>query len=375
MRHWWVLLLLMGVILVTLGRVVPEVSTNAHNVEAIHQLGEKFFSQQAKGGVASCLTEPSWFRVKPALWSIQDTYLDFVAQTANKQCRAAGELVTTAIWGRRPLTIYLLGACYQATGSSDWRELWTTPALAQLMLDKAQSCYGQQLDDRAAELLNVYAQSGVADPLLLTLWQGRIWQRLGRTAEALQAYRRAYTLAPDNYDVVFWYGTLLADQKHFAEARTLFHRANEIAPHSQTPWIWIGQTYQQEGRLDEAYASYAQACQCAWAYQNMAEVRRSQGRYAEALALYEEAILTEARPGLKLIAAQTALSANQPQRARHWLDELVQTEPQNLDYRLALAEACRLGQDIECARTQYQAVLSLDDSNSAAQAGLHELEK
>ena len=83
--------------------------------------------------------------------------------------------------------------------------------------------------ERAWPLLRAAAESQPRDPALYTRI-AMILEADGRTAQAIEMYRRSLLLNPDQYAAVVRLATLLAKQGNEAEAAALKRRADLLLP-------------------------------------------------------------------------------------------------------------------------------------------------
>jgi len=105
---------------------------------------------------------------------------------------------------------------------------------------------------------------------------------------AVEAYRRALTLAPGSAAVAHNLGVALAASGRVDEARAALSRAVALAPGAVASWLALGHLEFGHGRLDAAEAAFAAAARTApdsvEAQYNLGYARHERGRFAEALA-------------------------------------------------------------------------------------------
>src|SRR5579864_5889083 len=82
----------------------------------------------------------------------------------------------------------------------------------------------------------------------------------GRTLEAFNVYDRLLARLPeDDPNLLYGYGTLLAEQGHYGLALRLLKQASEIAPKHPPVWCNLGMALRSVERYKEAEAAYAKA--------------------------------------------------------------------------------------------------------------------
>jgi Flp pilus assembly protein TadD len=109
----------------------------------------------------------------------------------------------------------------------------------------------------------------------------------GKTALAIEHFRKAFQIAPNYPDTVNGLGCALYDQGDLNEAIVYFQKAIQVKPDSPYPRNNLGFTLQKQGKLNEAVAYFTQAVQIkpdfAEARHNLANALVLQGRFDEAL--------------------------------------------------------------------------------------------
>ena len=92
----------------------------------------------------------------------------------------------------------------------------------------------------------------------LAEWLGRALERAGRTAEAMEKYRRALSLAPDLFQVQEALGYLLAQSGRPAEATQHFLRSAEIQPDRAQPLRALALLAEEQGHSAESLRLWRQ---------------------------------------------------------------------------------------------------------------------
>lgn len=126
-------------------------------------------------------------------------------------------------------------------------------AARQTEMDRAQSENTKALEARAAELAAQLAKA--PDDRAGWTRLGQMQQALGRNTDAVESYRRAYTLSGGAPDAASGLGealVLAADGQVTPEAKTLFEGALEREPREPRARFYLGLAESQAGRLRDA---------------------------------------------------------------------------------------------------------------------------
>src|SRR5207248_2135588 len=87
---------------------------------------------------------------------------------------------------------------------------------------------------------------------------------LGRHDEALEAYKRATEVDPENARAWSGVGDTLEKLGRHEEALEAYKRATEVDPENAWAWGGVGDTLEKLGRHDEALDFYARAIRKQW---------------------------------------------------------------------------------------------------------------
>ncbi len=116
----------------------------------------------------------------------------------------------------------------------------------------------------------------------------------GKTALAIEHFKKAFKIAPNYPDTVNGLGCALYDQGDLNEAIVYFQKAIQVKPDSPYPRNNLGFALQKQGKLDEAVVYFTQAVQIkpdfAEARHNLANALVSQGRFDEACDQFHAAL-------------------------------------------------------------------------------------
>ena len=137
----------------------------------------------------------------------------------------------------------------------------------------------------------------------------------------------------------------------------------------------VGEIFYYEGRKDEALPWLWRAARAGGSpLLQLAEILHDKGRYKEAVPIYQRALTYyPTHIDTRLAAARAAQSAGQLEQARGFLEEMQPLERLGVEGLLELARLCVQLDDVVCARTQYEHVLSLDPANQQAKDELRRL--
>jgi eukaryotic-like serine/threonine-protein kinase len=128
------------------------------------------------------------------------------------------------------------------------------------------------------------------------LWQGELYHRFNRWADAEQTYMRLRKERPNYWPAYNDLGSVLSAQGKYHEALQAFHAATVAAPGSALAFNDLGGLFLKLGKLAEAIDSFQKSLKLKpsdVAYSNLAEAMRANGKYAEALPMSQEAVKLE----------------------------------------------------------------------------------
>lgn len=114
--------------------------------------------------------------------------------------------------------------------------------------------------------------------------------------EAIASYRKAIALDPGNYETYEELGAYLYQQGDYASAADQFHKAVERAPHFYNAYSNLGAALSDLGQDEPAVSALLMSLklkETAPALNNLAAIRAYQKRDADALVLYEKALLLD----------------------------------------------------------------------------------
>ena len=183
-------------------------------------------------------------------------------------------VVRAAEWLRTPAVVYGFGAIAlpllalltwrQCGMYTDMATLWQTTLARNPVCSMAHSNWGKLLDDQ------------------------------GRIGEAMEHYRTAIQINPNQYEALYSLGTALVHQGQFDEAIENYHKAIQIKPDYCFALNGLGAALAAKGRFDEAIKNYYRAIQINPIYSdalnNLGAALAAKGQFDEAIKNYRKAI-------------------------------------------------------------------------------------
>jgi tetratricopeptide (TPR) repeat protein len=121
------------------------------------------------------------------------------------------------------------------------------------------------------------------------------WNELGKIFNAVVAYQeKAVEFNKRFINPWIRLGNVFDKQDRYHEAICAYEKALELDPASAPNWYELGNLYFREKNLDKAVEAYNKAIEfgpeSGWSYNNLALTLVSQGKYAEALPLYQKGV-------------------------------------------------------------------------------------
>ncbi len=263
----------------------------------------------------------------------------------------------------------LLGATQRAVGqqaealASLDRAIALAPDDADAHFERAGVLLGERKLDDAQQSL---ARSIGLDPNLFSAYALQAQLALGRgdLDEAARLHRFAARIAADDPGVVAIEGMLALRQGEPARAQIVLANALKKTPgHTQLSYA-LGFVYMEQGHFAFAEQMFrnvlAQNPDAKNLHALIADMLRQQGRPGEAV--QEIAPLLSdpqhATPGLRRIAGELELAADQPERALPWLRDALGAQPDDRRTLLALMEAWQRLGTVDDARATLDAALA-----------------
>lgn len=167
--------------------------------------------------------------------------------------------------------------------------------LGVMALQRGDAGGGAALLDKAVAVAPDFAEAHASRGTALT--------RLGRHADAVEAYERSLAVRPDHPPTLGGLGVALAELGRFGEAEAAHRRAIALDPRTPAGHTNLGNALRAAGRLEEAAEAHRQAVLLAPGYaeghNNLALVLQELGRADEAEAAFRRAL--ELKPDLSTV--------------------------------------------------------------------------
>jgi arylsulfatase A-like enzyme/Flp pilus assembly protein TadD len=191
----------------------------------------------------------------------------------------------------------------------------------------------------------------------------RAYKQAGRTDRALELYRQAVAIAPDDNDA--WYELAVALQAagRAKEASVVIHEALRRDPSRPEAHNALGIEFTEQGKLGEAETEFRKAIDIdarnARAWNNLGNVYRAMNRSADAAGAYEKAAsLAPKYPdplnGLGVLRVQ----GDQPREAIGYFDQALRLAPDFYEAQLNRGIALQMAGDNTSAAAQFRALLA-----------------
>jgi predicted Zn-dependent protease len=263
----------------------------------------------------------------------------------------------------------LLGATQSAAGqnvdalASLDRAVALAPDDADAHFERAGVLLGERKLDDAQQAL---ARSIGLDPNLFGAYVLQAQLALGRgdLEEVARLHRFAARIAADDPGLVAIEGMLALRQGDAARAQVVLANALQKTPgHTQLSYA-LGFVYMEQGHFAFAEQMFrnvlAQNPDARNLHAMIADMLRQQGRPGEAVQEIAPLLADpqHATPGLRRIAGELELAADQPERALPWLRDSLGAQPDDRRTLLALMEAWRRLGTADDARTTLDAALA-----------------
>ena len=165
------------------------------------------------------------------------------------------------------------------------------------------------------EALQPYRAAAQLRPNDVSVLQGAAWllRRMGQVDEALPLLQKALVLEPERPELHNDMGVLFQDREDFAKAITFHKRALRFKPDFTPALINIGVAQKRLGRIEEAIQAYQAAldidANLPEAHNNLGNLYRIQGRHADALQHIQRAL--QLRPDYADAQANWAAATSQ----------------------------------------------------------------
>ncbi len=157
------------------------------------------------------------------------------------------------------------------------------------------------------EAIRLFEKARAADPTTAKVASRRLavlYDSTGDFGKAMTEYEALLKAHPKDADLLNDLGYSYYSRGDWANAESCLLKAVQFDPNHKRAWINLGLTQAQLGKWDESLQTFSKVVRPAEAHSNLAFVLAAQGKTAEAMAQYREALTLD--PNLR--AAQTALA-------------------------------------------------------------------
>ncbi len=175
---------------------------------------------------------------------------------------------------------------------------------------------------------------------------------------------------PDDPDILKHYAFILFGNQKFAEAESLLIRIDEKGFADSDVYYYLGRLKQFDEEYSQAEEYYNKALafedSLSDAWINMALSVDRQGRYEESLGIMKSALEKVPSDTIDILFYTSLIHSRNDKYdlARDGYSRLLESNPDNVQFRFNLAAACeRLG-DFEMAETHFKKILEVDPDNA-----------
>lgn len=192
--------------------------------------------------------------------------------------------------------------------------------------------------------------------------------------EALDTYKKAIELDPNNAIVYHNMANVLRDLKHPQEALAAYERAIELDLTFASAYVGKGVSLEDLGRYEEALAAYEKAIELdpnnALAYTGKANMLKALKRNKEAIAAYEQAVrLDSSYPSTYFNMGNTLRDFKRPREALAAYEQVIQLDPGHVGAYIGRGTALEDLRRYEEALASYEQAIKLDPHNAHAYTG------
>ena len=125
------------------------------------------------------------------------------------------------------------------------------------ILNKRKEKYG--ISEARAKELEEFAKLNNGDNSNSLLEEGKAYLKNGEYDKAIEIFKKAVELNPNDYDNWHWLGTSYLNNEQYPETINPFKRAVELNPNNEGNWCILGYSYNKNGQHSEAEECYKKA--------------------------------------------------------------------------------------------------------------------
>ena len=245
------------------------------------------------------------------------------------------------------------------------------------ILNKRKEKY--QISDSRAKELEEFAKLNNIDASNNLLEEGKVYYKNGEYDKAINSFKKAVELNPNDYLNWHWLGRSYNDNEQYLDAINSLKKATELNPNNADNWHWLGTSYNQNEQYLDAINSLKKAIELNpndylnWNW--LGTSYNQNGQYPEAIESLLKAV--ELNPndasnwhwlGLSYYDNEQYLEAINP------LQKAVELNPDNEDNWLALGWSYHANGQYSDAAECYRKVLEINPDNENAKKNLEILQ-
>ena len=211
-------------------------------------------------------------------------------------------------------------------------------------------------------------ESGLEDYINTAIYWNQLGVAYGDSGmykEAIEAYKQAIKIDPDDAEAHFNLGVTYGDSGMYKEAIEAYKQAIRIDPNLAEAHLGLGLTYNNSGMYKEAIEAYKQAIRIdpdfAWAHSNLGVTYYESGKYKEAIEAFKQAIRID--PDFAWAHYNLGLTYNNSGMHKEAIDaykQAIRIDPDFVRAHLNLGLSYISLNDRGSALEQYEILKSLD---------------
>ncbi len=243
---------------------------------------------------------------------------------------------------------------------------WDKPYLLQVQV------YAMQGDEAGAEKVLREAAASHPSPALLEAY-GRLLMQQKKYPQALESFRKALKLSPDDQDLLYMVGILALQVKDWDLAKSTWEQLRDSPRYHkvQEAWYFLGQMEELQGNLKQATENYSRVKN--GRLHSDAQIRTAiltakLGKLEEAHELFNALRLTDPDQAVQIYITEAQLlkELHKPDAALELYNEAIDAYPQEADLLYARGLlAADLGK-IDLAEKDFKAALAIQPDDADA---------
>jgi tetratricopeptide (TPR) repeat protein len=197
----------------------------------------------------------------------------------------------------------------------------------------------------------------------------------GLLEQARLQYEEMLAKVPGDGDILFALGLISMEQQNDALASSYFNRLLRFKPRAGEAHYYLGSLFEKQGDLEGALSHYRQT---GMGYEflptqnRIVDIMARQGRLLEARGYLQDLRVRhpERKVQIVLLEAQLLSDHQGPQAALDFMDAVIETDPDNVDYLYFRAMTGERNNDLAILERDLRHILSLDPDNADAMNAL-----